>query len=55
MPTLIMRGNVTYAQVGVQVPVELKEKAQDLGINLTQAAIAGITAEIERIEKRTKE
>ena len=30
------------------IPIELKRKAKDLGVNLTQACIAGITAEIEK-------
>jgi len=52
MSILIMRGNVTYAQIGVQVPVELKKKAQELGVNLTQATIAGIEAEIKKKENQ---
>jgi len=51
MPSLVERGNIVYASMNIQIPLTKKLKAQELGVNLTQAAIAGIDIEIE---KRTK-
>ena len=51
MPSLIERKNIVYAPCGIQIPLDLKTKAQNLGINLTQAAIAGIEAEVAKVEK----
>jgi post-segregation antitoxin (ccd killing protein) len=51
MATLVVRKDKYYAQCNIQVPLDLKTKVDELGVNLTQAAIAGIEAEVEKIEK----
>lgn len=50
MSKLVERKHVVYSQCNFQVPLDLKLKAQDLGVNLTQAAIAGIEAEVKKKE-----
>jgi post-segregation antitoxin (ccd killing protein) len=52
MPSLTERKDIVYANVNVQIPNSLKMKAKILKVNLTQATIAGITAEVEKAEQR---
>lgn len=54
----IERMGITYSQTTFQIPIDLKGEAQELGINLTQAAVDGIRAAVNKardVEEAAKE
>jgi len=52
MATLIGKDDRYFAQCSIRIPQDLKTKVDTLGINLTQAAIAGIEDAVKMAEKK---
>ena len=50
MATLVGKEDKYFTQCSIRIPSELKQKVDDLDINLTQAAIAGIEEAVSKKE-----
>ncbi len=45
--SIIARGGVTYAQTTVQIPLELRDKARELGVGLSSTLVFALKKKIE--------
>ena len=53
MSSLQIRAGITYAQLNIQIPDELKTNAKKLNINLTEVCVSAIKAEVSKREPKT--
>ncbi len=47
----IVRGEKTYSLTSVAIPADLKARAQDHDVNMTQVCVNALEREVERLEK----